>query len=112
MLRKAVLKAEPEYMPECGKMGLTPPAAIRPGYAVSKPSRGWMSIDLRLYRSGLRFHYGTDFPAIFCSQPKISKTTPCKVARCSLAGRLYSANILTRRANHRHYSNIAQQLTP
>jgi hypothetical protein len=36
MLRKAVLKAEPEYMPERekterGKMGLTPPAAFPPG---------------------------------------------------------------------------------
>jgi hypothetical protein len=27
MLRKAVLKAESEYLPESGKMGLTPPAA-------------------------------------------------------------------------------------
>jgi hypothetical protein len=66
MLRKAVLKAEPEYLPECGNMGLTPPAAIRPGCAVSKPSRGWMSINPAVVaQSAFQFRYGTDSPAIF-----------------------------------------------
>src|SRR6266568_1457311 len=41
---------------------------------------------------------------------KISKTTPCKVAWWSLAWMLGAIprNILTRRANQRHYSIIAQ----
>jgi hypothetical protein len=72
MLRKAVLKAEPEYMPERDKTrtwqnGINPASgAIRPGCAVSKPSRGQMSINPAIAgRSALQFRYGTDSPAIF-----------------------------------------------
>jgi len=39
---------------------------------------------------------------------KISKTTPCKVECGRWHGRFARENILTRRANHRHISNIAQ----
>jgi hypothetical protein len=31
MLRKAVLKAEPEYLPDSGKMGLNPASGDPPG---------------------------------------------------------------------------------
>ena len=44
----------------------------------------------------------------FVLPTKISKTTPCKVECGRWHGRFARENILTRRANHRHISNIAQ----
>src|SRR6266700_6378901 len=52
----------------------------------------------------------TQGPTRLSLSTKISKTTPCKVAWWSLAWMLGAIprNILTRRANQRHYSIIAQ----
>jgi hypothetical protein len=56
--------------------------------------------------------FPTAKPPRFSLPTKISKTTPCKVAGSSLAWMLCPPRHLTRRANHRHYSIIAQFAEP